>query len=99
MHEVWADPDLNASLLAIMNEIVAVAAKKGVILNSYDIDYAMRIGEHIDPAAKTSFQLDIENKKGRIELDALGGVIVKLGHELGVSTPETEKYLKKIVNV
>ena len=75
------------------------AAKKGVILNSYDIDYAMRIGEHIDPAAKTSFQLDIENKKGHIELDALGGVIVKLGHELDVPTPETEKYLKKIVNV
>ncbi len=99
IHEVWADPQLNADTLAIMNEIVAIAAKKGVILNSYDIDYAMRIGEHIDPAAKTSFQLDIENKKGRIELDALGGVIVKLGHELDVPTPETEKYLKKIVNV
>ena len=68
------------------------------ILNSYDIDYAMRIGEHIDPAAKTSLQLDIENRKGRMELDALGGVIVKLGHELGVPTPETEKFLKKIVN-
>ncbi|MBR5672114.1 MAG: hypothetical protein IKX02_01575, partial [Spirochaetales bacterium] len=98
MHEVWADPGLNASVLAIMNEIVAIAAKRGVTLNSYDIDYAMRIGEHIDPAAKTSLQLDIENKKGRIELDALGGVIVKLSNELGVSTPETEKYLKKIIN-
>ena len=33
-----------------------------------------------------------------MELDALGGVLVKLGHELDVPTPETEKYLKKIVN-
>ena len=32
------------------------------------------------------------------ELDALGGVVVRMGHELGVPTPETEKYLKKIVN-
>ena len=58
----------------------------------------MRIGEHIDPAAKTSLQLDIENRKGRMELDALGGVIVKFGNELGVPTPGAEKYLKKIVN-
>ena len=99
MHQAWAEPELNASILAIMNEIVAIAAKRGVTLNSYDIDYAMRIGEHIDPVAKTSFQLDIENKKGHIELEALGGVIVRLGMELGVPTPETEKFIKKIVNV
>ena len=77
---------------------VAIAAKKGITLNSYDIDYAMRIGENIDPAAKTSLQLDIEKRKGRMELDALGGVIVKFGHELGVPTSGAEKYLKKIVN-
>jgi hypothetical protein len=33
-----------------------------------------------------------------MELDALGGGIIKFGHELGVPTPGAEKYLKKIVN-
>ena len=99
MHQVWEDPELNASLLTIMSEIQAIAAKRGINLTSYDIDYAMRIGENIHPAAKTSLQLDIENKKGRMELEALGGVLVKLGNECGVPTPETEKFIKKIVNV
>lgn len=99
MHQAWEDPELNASLLTIMSEIQAIAAKRGINLTSYDIDYAMRIGENIHPAAKTSLQLDIENKKGRMELEALGGVLVKLGNECGVPTPETEKFIKKIVNV
>lgn len=99
MHQAWEDPELNASLLTIMSEIQAIAAKRGINLTSYDIDYAMRIGENIHLAAKTSLQLDIENKKGRMELEALGGVLVKLGNECGVPTPETEKFIKKIVNV
>ena len=99
MHQAWEDPELNASLLTIMSEIQAIADKRGINLTSYDIDYAMRIGENIHPAAKTSLQLDIENKKGRMELEALGGVLVKLGNECGVPTPETEKFIKKIVNV
>ncbi|MCQ2604860.1 MAG: ketopantoate reductase family protein [Spirochaetia bacterium] len=98
MNEAYKDPELHGSILKIMSEIQAVAAKKGVTLTDYDIDYAMRIGENIDPAAKTSFQLDLENKKSMTEIDALGSSLVKYGRETGVETPETEKFIRRIVN-
>ncbi len=98
MHEAWECPGLRESLYAIMGEIQAIAGKKGVVLTSYDIEYAMRIGENLAPEAKSSFQLDIEKGKSRIELEAFGGAVVRMGRETGVPVPETEKFVRMIVN-
>jgi 2-dehydropantoate 2-reductase len=47
--------------------------------------------------ARTSYQRDIESKKGKNEGELFGGTIIRLGERLGVPTPRTIE-LYKMVN-
>lgn len=98
MHEAFCDPELRGSLVKIMKEITAIAEKKGILLTNYDIEYALKIGENIAPDARSSFQIDIENKKSKIEIDAFGYTIMREGKENGISVPETEKFVRLIAS-
>ncbi|MCK8061588.1 MULTISPECIES: ketopantoate reductase family protein [unclassified Fusibacter] len=70
----------------IVQEVRAVALKKGVEITDEDFKAWLVILEKMVPESKTSMLQDID--AGRLtEVDMFAGVIRKLGAELGVSTP------------
>ena len=79
-----------------MEEIAAVAQKKGVKLADTIVADSLETGNNFPPETKTSFQRDIEAKAKRNEGDLFGGTIIRLGKELGVPTPVTESIYSKL---
>ncbi|MCL2706325.1 MAG: ketopantoate reductase family protein [Spirochaetaceae bacterium] len=88
--------DFKQDFCAIMAEIRKIAEKKNILLPEDTEADSIKIAEKIDKDAKTSFQLDIEKKKSKTEIDAFGYEIVRMGKEFSVETPVTEKILLKI---
>lgn len=83
--ELLALPETRALLIAIMNEVVAVARAQGLELSRSDVDYHISWTERAT-AIRTSTMVDRE--RGRtLEADALIGVVVRKGRETGVPTP------------
>jgi 2-dehydropantoate 2-reductase len=73
-------------LTEAINEVVAVAQAKGVTLEPDVMDKTLKFIDETAPGIKPSMQRDIE--AGRMsELESMIGVVVRLGTELGVSTP------------
>jgi 2-dehydropantoate 2-reductase len=94
--EILSDPELKELVRKVMEEIAAVAQKKGVKLADTIVADSLRTGNNFPPETKTSFQRDIEAKAKRNEGDLFGGTIIRLGKELGVPTPVTEAIYSKI---
>jgi 2-dehydropantoate 2-reductase len=95
--QVLADPKAKEMTHKVMEEIAAVAKKKGVKLADTIVADSLQTGNNFPPETKTSFQRDIEAKSKRNEGDLFGGTIIRLGKELGVPTPVTEFLYSKIV--
>jgi 2-dehydropantoate 2-reductase len=76
-------------LVEIMKEIVELAQKKGIALDQAILDSTLHRMEKTPNGAKTSMQLDLEQKKPA-EIEALVGYIVHEGSRLGVPTPTVE---------
>jgi 2-dehydropantoate 2-reductase len=94
--QVLADPKAKEMTHKVMEEIAAVAKKKGVKLADTIVTDSLQTGNNFPPETKTSFQRDIEAKSTRNEGDLFGGTIIRLGKELGVPTPVTESIYSKI---
>jgi 2-dehydropantoate 2-reductase len=92
---VLQDTELHLLVRAIMEEIRAVAAKKGVGLGEGIIQSSLEKAENFPFETKTSYQRDVE-KGARNEGDLFGGTIVRLGKELGVPTPVTRRLYREI---
>jgi 2-dehydropantoate 2-reductase len=45
---------------------------------------------------QTSLQRDINQKKGKSELELFGGTIIDFGKKLGIPTPTTEKIYREL---
>ena len=89
--ELLSDPGLVESTTRIVAETAAVARAKGVALPADAEEKAMDTGGKFPPETRTSFQRDIEAGKPRNEGDLFGGTVIRLGKELGIPTPETER--------
>jgi 2-dehydropantoate 2-reductase len=90
--EVAAHPDSREMVRQLVNECVAVARAGNIALPARDyvemvLDFAEKIG-----AIYSSTAQDIERGK-RTEIDALNGVVVRRGVELGVPTPVNQAVL------
>jgi len=94
--QVLADPEAKEMTQNVMEEIAAVAKKKGVRLADSIVTDSLQTGNNFPHETKTSYQRDIEAKSKRNEGDLFGGTIIRLGKELGVSTPVTESLYSKI---
>ena len=94
--EILSDPELKELVRRVMEEIAAVAKKKGVKLADTIVTDSLQTGNNFPPETKTSFQRDIEAKAKRNEGDLFGGTIIRLGKELGVPTPVTESIYSKL---
>ncbi|HZD01235.1 MAG TPA: 2-dehydropantoate 2-reductase [Actinomycetes bacterium] len=82
-----ADPGTRAAALGAMGEAVGVAGAVGVELDlsvEQRLEGAARVGEH-----RTSMLQDVE--AGRpLEVDALVGAVVEIGHLVGLELPRLE---------
>lgn len=94
--EVLLSDELAANIKDIMQEIVNIAGKKGVLLPASIVNDSYVKGSNFPFETKTSFQRDFENKDRPDERDIFGGTIIRLGDELGVPT-KTTKYFYNII--
>ena len=94
--EILSDSKLRELLRKVMEEIAAVAKKKGVLLSDSIVTDSLEMGSNFPPETKTSFQRDVEVKGKHHEGDLFGGAIIRLGKELGIPTPATESIFATI---
>ncbi|MGC8719892.1 MAG: ketopantoate reductase family protein [Thermodesulforhabdaceae bacterium] len=73
-------------LRRVMEEVKQVAILKNVRLPEDVIERSMLIAESYDRAFRPSMLRDLEWKQP-LEIDALNGLVVKMGRELGFDTP------------
>jgi len=95
---VIADEELAGTTLAIQREIAAIAYKKNINLPLDAATLAFEKGKAFPPSTKTSFQRDLETPGKPNEGELFGETIIKLGKELGVPTPVTERVYGLIRN-
>ncbi len=79
----------------VLNEIKAVANKKGIGLSEKNVTQVLNRAKSLPYESKMSMQLDFEKGK-KTELDALCGYIVKEGEKLGVDTPLMKKMYDRL---
>lgn len=87
-HELLAVPETRALLLRVMGEIMAVARAHGIHISEAEAEEQMAYTEALPPI-RTSMQVDRERGRA-METDALVGVILRKGREMGVPTPLSE---------
>jgi len=80
------DPDLLAMCQAAGIETMAVARAKGIPLPTKVFDDMISGFQQLPPQVKSSMLEDLERGKP-LELPWLSGAVVRIGDELGVSTP------------
>ncbi len=73
----------------VMQEVIAVARKKGIDLNQADVESQREVLKRIPYGNKTSTLQDIEAGR-KTEVEMFGGTMVRMGRELGVPTPLNE---------
>ena len=83
---ILADTDTRAFFRSLMEEVVALAAAKGITIDPGFIDDRMKFADAAPPGMKASLLHDLE-RGNRVEIDWLAGKVVALGRELGMPTP------------
>jgi 2-dehydropantoate 2-reductase len=86
--EILASPELTGTFRDILGEVAAVARAEGVDLGDEIVDKMIEMYQGLHPSFKSSMQRDLERGK-RLEVDALAGVVVRLGQKHGIPTPVT----------
>jgi 2-dehydropantoate 2-reductase len=80
-----ATPSARELLLGVMREVVAVANARGVALGEADVEQLVAA---TDKAAPIRTSMLVDRERGRqLETEAIVGVVVRAGKELGVPTP------------
>lgn len=97
MGQVMADESLKEQVKKVMEEIYAIAVKKGINISSDIISVSLNKGNLYPPETRTSLQRDVEQKKQKNELGLFGQTIIRMGRELSVATPVTEKLYNGIL--
>ncbi len=83
---VMADPDIRALFRDAVEEVVALARARGVGLDTHAAERTLELARGLPFEMRTSMEQDLA-RGGRLELDWLGGTVVRLGAEAGVATP------------
>jgi 2-dehydropantoate 2-reductase len=80
------NPDLWAMLQQAVHEAMAVARAKGIAVPDSTVEDVARAYAALPPQTKSSMLEDLERGR-RLELPWLSGAVVRIGKELGVTTP------------
>jgi 2-dehydropantoate 2-reductase len=86
---VMAGDESRLLLRRAMQEVEAVARKKGVALDADVVEKTMAFVAALEPTTTSSMQRDVTAGR-RLEYDALNGAVVRAGQESGTPTPVNE---------
>jgi 2-dehydropantoate 2-reductase len=70
----------------VMEEVFELAKKRGIALGDNEVPEALALAESYNKRFKCSMLRDLEWRR-QMEVDALNGMVVKLGNETGVESP------------
>jgi 2-dehydropantoate 2-reductase len=79
-------------MLAVIHEIAIVADKSGANVSA---DGAVQLLDSIPPTMQSSMQRDAEDGRP-IEIEAIGGAILRSAAEVGLAAPATEKLVEEL---
>ncbi|NLI82797.1 MAG: ketopantoate reductase family protein [Deltaproteobacteria bacterium] len=83
---VLAVPESRDLVMGVMKEVELLARRQGVNLPENAVENAMALAEGYNRNFKPSMLRDLEWRRF-MELDALNGMVVKLGKQVGMETP------------
>ena len=83
-------PELTKALREVMEEVMAIAQKKGIDITEKDIDESVEVISGSDPLGKTSMLQDIEAKR-KSEVDSFSKVVIEEGKKVEVPTPWNDR--------
>lgn len=95
MGEVYTTPDLLQHLQGLMEELITVAAAKGVQLPENLVQQNLEVLQKLPPNATSSMQRDFAEQR-LTELENLTGYIVRQAAELGVEAPMYKQVYQKL---
>lgn len=85
--QVLESDELSGYVKSIMNEVADIARAKNVQLPASAAEDSFLKGKNFPYDTKTSFQRDFEVMDKPDERDLFGGIIIRLGKELGIPVP------------
>lgn len=88
--QVMEDIKAKELIKGIMEEVVSLAKAKGIPVKPSIIETYLNNASFYPYETKTSYQRDIESGKRKNEGHLIGGTIIRLGKECGISTNITE---------
>jgi 2-dehydropantoate 2-reductase len=88
-------PHALALMKTLMQEVIALAQKKGIDLTAKDLDDWCTILKTLSPDGKTSMLQDIEAGR-KTEVEIFAGKVVSMGEKFQVPTPVNETILRII---
>ena len=94
--EVVSDPEAKANLIGVMQEIIQLGQKQGIAIQMDLIDQTIAFIGLYPYDARSSFQRDLEQERGQNEGDIFGATIIRMGRELNLPTPITERMVRQI---
>ena len=83
---VLSNPETRDLMIGVMREVEALAHRRGVSLSEHVVAEAIALAEFYNKKFKCSMLRDLEWKR-EMEIEALNGMVVRLGKELGIPTP------------
>jgi 2-dehydropantoate 2-reductase len=83
---VLSCPETRELLLGVMREVEQLAQRKGIALSESAINNAMELIGSYKKQFKCSMLRDLEWRRP-MEIEALNGMVVRLGQEIGIGTP------------
>ncbi len=90
-----SSPEAQALMVALMEEVIALAKLQSINLSRHDIDEWNAFLNTLSPDGKTSMLQDVEAGR-KTEVAIFGGKVVALGEAHGVPTPVNETVLRII---
>ncbi len=89
--EVLDNEELTQLIYSVGKEIVEIAKRKDIKISTNVIEEAIKKAHSFPHDTKTSYQRDIETPGKPNEGNLFGGTIIRMGKELAIATPTTEK--------
>lgn len=90
--QIREDPDMASAFRHLVAEAYAVALARGVALEQDSVERTVEILQNLPAEGRTSMAHDVELGKP-LELDSVGGALLRMGRESGVPTPYTHAFV------
>lgn len=84
--ELYQSEAARGVLRAALEEAESVGRASGVAMDADIVERQYRFALNLAPGLKASMHVDLERGR-RLEIDALSGAVVRLGHKLSIPTP------------